>query len=103
MLHTLNASPGRIVAAMRNLPVHPSMFRGVKALHATRKVETTFLLLSASNTLFVNTTLQHRCLQPPEGPLIFSEIVADSVKVTETDSLILETPPLSCFPNRHMK
>lgn len=92
-LRALNVSPDQMITAMRNLPVHPGMIRGVKALHSSRKVDTTFFLLSASNTLFVHTVLQHHGLQPPDGPQIFSEIVASPVKISGTGSLELERRP----------
>ncbi len=58
------------------------MIRGVKALKAAPSVDTTFFLLSNSNTVYIDTILAERGLQPPSGPQIFTEVVTNPARFT---------------------
>ncbi|PWN22833.1 hypothetical protein BCV69DRAFT_280441 [Microstroma glucosiphilum] len=61
-----------IKAAMRLMPFHPGMKRGVQNLKAAASPETTFFLLSNSNTVYIDTILEHQGLTN-----IFDEIVTN--------------------------
>ncbi|KAE8214998.1 hypothetical protein CF327_g1672 [Tilletia walkeri] len=75
-LHAKGVTPEQIKDSMRKMPFHPAMVRGVKDLKADKQTETVFFLLSNSNTVYIDTILDHQGLQPPHTE-IFSEIVTN--------------------------
>lgn len=83
-------TPEEIKEAMRGLPFHPGMVRGVKALKQDPEVDTTFFLLSNSNTVYIDTVLSARKLQPPEGPQVFTEIVTNPARFLPSGLLELK-------------
>ncbi|KDN35647.1 hypothetical protein K437DRAFT_230141 [Tilletiaria anomala UBC 951] len=89
-LHAEGKTPEQIKDAMRALPFHPGMVRGVKALKASKLVDTTFFLLSNSNTVYIDTILTEQGLQPPTGPQIFTEIVTNPARFLPSGLLELK-------------
>jgi len=61
-----------IEEALRTMPFHPAMIRGVKRLKAATKPQTTFLCLSSANTVYISTILESKGLQN-----LFTEIVTN--------------------------
>ncbi|KIJ49670.1 hypothetical protein M422DRAFT_28036 [Sphaerobolus stellatus SS14] len=59
-LHALGKTREEIENALRILPVHPAMIRGVQKLKAATDKETKFVILSNSNTVFISTILEHK-------------------------------------------
>ncbi|KAG6378325.1 phosphatase phospho-type [Boletus reticuloceps] len=46
--------------AMRQIPFHPAMKRGIQLLKNPTSLDTTLFILSNANTFFINTILQHQ-------------------------------------------
>ena len=63
------------------------MIRGVKSLKADPKVDTTFFLLSNSNSFYIDTILSARGLQPPTGPQVFTEVVTNPARFLDNGLL----------------
>lgn len=83
-------TPDDIKEAMRGLPFHPGMVRGVTSLKADSEVDTTFFLLSNSNIVYIDTVLSAKKLQPPEGPKVFEEIVTNPAQFLPSGLLELK-------------
>ncbi|PWN28176.1 hypothetical protein BDZ90DRAFT_231934 [Jaminaea rosea] len=62
-----------IEEAMRAMPFHPAMKRGVKNLKQHSSPATTLFLLSNSNTIYIDTILRHQGLAPG----VFDEVVTN--------------------------
>jgi len=71
-LHERGGTREDIEGALRIMPFHPAMIRGVKKLKAAAKPQTTFLCLSNANSVFISTILQAKGLQD-----LFTEIVTN--------------------------
>ncbi|KAF8588724.1 hypothetical protein K439DRAFT_585759 [Ramaria rubella] len=61
-LHALGVTRKEIEDALCILPVHPAMVRAVRNLKATASRQTKLVILSNSNSVFINTILEHRHL-----------------------------------------
>lgn len=57
-LHARGITAEQIREAMRSMPFHPAMVRGVKDTAATSTPKTTFFLLSNSNSVYIDTILE---------------------------------------------
>jgi len=71
-LHQRGGTRADIEGALRIMPFHPAMIRGVKTLKAATKPQTTFLCLSSANSVFISTILESKGLQD-----LFTEIVTN--------------------------
>ncbi|KAI0268767.1 phosphatase phospho-type [Gloeopeniophorella convolvens] len=71
-LHARGGTREQIEGALRVMPFHPAMVRGVKDLKAAAAPETTFLCLSNANSVFISTILESKGLQD-----LFIEIVTN--------------------------
>ncbi|KAH9040126.1 phosphatase phospho-type [Lactarius pseudohatsudake] len=71
-LHEQGGTKEDIQGALRIMPFHPAMVRGVKTLKAAAKPQTTFLCLSSANSVFISTILEAKGLQD-----LFTEIVTN--------------------------
>jgi len=74
-LHEQGGTREDIEGALRIMPFHPGMIRGVKKLKAAAKPQTTFLCLSSANSVFISTILESKGLQD-----LFTEIVTNSAE-----------------------
>ncbi|KAI0318259.1 phosphatase phospho-type [Amylostereum chailletii] len=71
-IHTRGATREDIEKTLRIMPFHPAMVRGVKAVKAASKPETTFFCLSNANWVFITTILESKGLEN-----LFTEIVTN--------------------------
>ncbi|KAH9058838.1 phosphatase phospho-type [Lactarius vividus] len=71
-LHEQGGTREGIEGALRIMPFHPAMIRGVKTIKAAAKPQTTFLCLSSANSVFISTILESTGLQD-----LFTEIVTN--------------------------
>ncbi|ETW80594.1 hypothetical protein HETIRDRAFT_418592 [Heterobasidion irregulare TC 32-1] len=71
-LHERGGTREDIEGALKIMPFHPAMVRGVKAVKAASKPATTFFCLSNANSVFITTILQSKGLQD-----LFTEIVTN--------------------------
>jgi len=98
-LHARGGTREKVEEALRIMPFHPAMVRGVKRLKQQSTPKTTFLCLSASNTIYISTILKARGLED-----LFDFIVTNPAKWTDDGRLELERrvpkggPPHNC-PN----
>ncbi|KZV74442.1 hypothetical protein PENSPDRAFT_601577 [Peniophora sp. CONT] len=83
-LHARGITPEQIKDALRIMPFHPAMVRGVKAVKAAAKPETTFLCLSNSNSVYIDTILKDKGLDD-----LFIEVVTNPAKWEESGLLNL--------------
>ncbi|TFL01568.1 phosphatase phospho-type [Pterulicium gracile] len=82
-LHGRGGTRQQIEDALRIMPFHPAMVRGVTALKAnTSKADTSFLCLSNSNSVFISTILEDKNLQT-----LFTEIVTNPAEF-QSDGLL---------------
>ena len=95
-LHAQGKTPEDIKAAMRLLPFHPGVKRGVSALKAAEQVQTTFFLLSNSNTVYIDTILSHHNLSG-----LFDEIVTNPASFTPEGALRLQRRVLATAEKQH--
>ncbi|WFD44920.1 hypothetical protein MPSI1_003594 [Malassezia psittaci] len=73
-LHKEGHSRADVEDALRRMPLHPAMIRGVRTLQAKSTPNTDFLLLSNSNEVYIQTILKHnQLLDPP----LFKEIITN--------------------------
>ncbi|PWN50995.1 hypothetical protein IE53DRAFT_343096 [Violaceomyces palustris] len=90
--------------ALKRMPFHPAMIKGVKDLKQKSKdegqVQTTFLLLSNSNQVYIDTILGHHGLLPPNFDL-FTEIITNPATWTPEGLLKLERRIPADSPNQH--
>ncbi|EPQ29326.1 uncharacterized protein PFL1_03081 [Pseudozyma flocculosa PF-1] len=89
-----------VLNALRMLPMHPGMMRGVKALKQSANVDTTFFLLSNSNQVYIDTILEHHNLLPPAFEL-FTEIVTNPATWSPSGCLQLSRRIPASSPNQH--
>lgn len=82
-LHEQGVTEDDIRSALTTLPFHPGVKRGVSALKAAG--QTTFFLLSNSNTFYIDTILRHHKLDT-----LFDEIVTNPAAFNEHGALILQ-------------
>jgi len=86
-----------IEGALRSLPFHPAMIRGVTRLKGSTNPKVTFICLSNSNQVFINTILKDKKL---EG--LFDTIVTNPAEWREDGLLVVrrrvdpEGPQHSC-------
>ncbi|KDQ21703.1 hypothetical protein BOTBODRAFT_26130 [Botryobasidium botryosum FD-172 SS1] len=98
-LHARGGTREQVEEALRIMPFHPAMVRGVKRLKHQSTPKTTFLCLSASNTVYISTILKARGLEE-----LFDVIVTNPAKWSDDGCLELERrvakggPPHNC-PN----
>ncbi|THH12103.1 hypothetical protein EW146_g7815 [Bondarzewia mesenterica] len=71
-LHSRGGTRTDIEGALKVMPFHPAMVRGVTVVKEAQKPTTTFLCLSNANSVFISTILQSKGLQD-----LFSEIVTN--------------------------
>ncbi|KAI0256281.1 phosphatase phospho-type [Lactifluus subvellereus] len=71
-LHERGFTREDIEGALRIMPFHPAMIRGVKTLKAAANPQTTFLCLSSANSVYISTILESKGLQD-----LFTEIVTN--------------------------
>jgi len=103
-LHERGGTREDIEGALRIMPFHPAMARGVKTIKAAAKPQTTFLCLSSSNTVFISTVLESKGLQD-----LFTEIVTNPAEWDPSGLLKLRRHidpsgpqhncPVGCNPN----
>lgn len=103
-LHEQGHTREDIEGALRIIPFHPAMIRGVKALKEAAKPQTTFLCLSSANNVFIRTILEAKGLQD-----LFTEIVTNSAEWDQSGLLKLRRHvdpdgpqhncPIGCNPN----
>ncbi|GAA5945666.1 hypothetical protein JCM1841_000860 [Sporobolomyces salmonicolor] len=62
-LHQEGKTRADVEGALQGLPVHPAMKRGVQAVKARVDPQATFLCLSNSNSVFIDTILRHHGLE----------------------------------------
>ncbi|WFD32152.1 pyridoxal phosphatase [Malassezia sp. CBS 17886] len=73
-LHGEGRTRAELEEALRQMPIHPAMIRGVRALQAQETPKTDFLLLSNSNEVYIHVILEHkRLLDPP----LFKEVITN--------------------------
>lgn len=83
-LHGLGFKKEDIEGAMRVLPFHPAMIRAITTLKASTTSEPTFLCLSNSNSVFINTILEHKGLQNQ-----FDEIITNPAEWDPSGLLVV--------------
>lgn len=93
-LHSQGFRPDDIRSALQTLPFHPGVKRGVTNLKAAG--QTTFFLLSNSNTVYIDTILTHHKL----GSL-FDEIVTNPAAFNDDGALILKRRVLATDEKQH--
>jgi len=71
-LHAKGATREEIEGALREMPFHPAMIRGVQALKAKSAPKTSFLCLSNANIVYITTILKDKGLET-----LFEEIVTN--------------------------
>ncbi|KAH9949598.1 phosphatase phospho-type [Amylocystis lapponica] len=71
-LHAKGTTREEIEGALRQMPFHPAMVRGVQNLKANSTPKTTFLCLSNANIIYITTILKDRGLET-----LFEEIVTN--------------------------
>ncbi|TFY71949.1 hypothetical protein EVG20_g1058 [Dentipellis fragilis] len=71
-LHARGHTREDIEGALKVMPFHPAMVRGVKAVKAASTPETTFFCLSNANSVFIKTILHSKGLEN-----LFTEIVTN--------------------------
>ncbi|KAI0063717.1 hypothetical protein BV25DRAFT_1801925 [Artomyces pyxidatus] len=59
-LHARGGTREQIEGALKIMPFHPAMIRGVKTLKDAAKPETTFFILSNANSVFISTILESK-------------------------------------------
>ncbi|KAI3623693.1 hypothetical protein CBS14141_003392 [Malassezia furfur] len=85
-LHKEGRTRAELEDALRQMPIHPAMLRGVRWLGAQAAPRTDFFLLSNSNEVYIHTILSHhKMLDPP----VFREIVTNPASFTESGLLRL--------------
>ncbi|KAL8292277.1 hypothetical protein RQP46_001743 [Phenoliferia psychrophenolica] len=85
-LHKLGTTREELEGALKGLPVHPAMMRGVQAVKARQEpTKSTFFCLSNSNSVFINTMLNHHGLSEQ-----FVEIVTNPAEFKASGLLHLE-------------
>ncbi|GAA5865280.1 hypothetical protein JCM1840_003975 [Sporobolomyces johnsonii] len=62
-LHQEGKTRADVEGALQGLPVHPAMKRGVQTVKARADPQATFLCLSNSNSVFIDTILRHHGLE----------------------------------------
>jgi len=77
-LHKRGKTREDIENTLRIMPFHPAMARAVRYLKTTKDPDTTFLCLSNSNSVYINTILQHQGLTD-----IFDEIITNPATWTD--------------------
>ncbi|KAG8985125.1 hypothetical protein FRB93_006077 [Tulasnella sp. JGI-2019a] len=82
-LHQEGRTKQEVLDALRIMPFHPAMVRAVKSLKARPSPQTTFLCLSNSNQVYIDTILEARGLTD-----LFDEIVTNPA--TWTDDGLLQ-------------
>ncbi|GAC92991.1 hypothetical protein PHSY_000551 [Pseudozyma hubeiensis SY62] len=93
-LHQQGATPDDIRSALQTLPFHPGVKRGVSNLKAAG--QTTFFLLSNSNTVYIDTILRHHKLES-----LFDEIVTNPAAFNDSGALILQRRVLATAEKQH--
>ncbi|SPO26278.1 uncharacterized protein UTRI_02554 [Ustilago trichophora] len=93
-LHSHGFGPSDIQSALCTLPFHPGVKRGVSNLKAAG--QTTFFLLSNSNTVYISTILSHHKLSD-----LFDEIVTNPAEFNSEGTLILQRRILASDPHQH--
>jgi len=100
-LHGRGVTREEVEHTLGVMPVHPAMVRGVKRLKELSHPKTTFLCLSASNTVYISTILKRHGLED-----LFELIVTNPAGWTDDGCLSLrrraEVPhgcPNGCGPN----
>ncbi|SNX84696.1 uncharacterized protein MEPE_03405 [Melanopsichium pennsylvanicum] len=82
-LHAQGATPDDIKTCLQTLPFHPGVKRGVVNLKMAG--QTTFFLLSNSNTIYIDTILRHHKLES-----LFDQIVTNPAHFSQQGALILQ-------------
>ncbi|KAH9954129.1 phosphatase phospho-type [Russula dissimulans] len=103
-LHEQGGTREEIEGALRIMPIHPAMIRGVKNLKAATKPKTTFLCLSSANNVYISTILESKGLQD-----LFTDIVTNPAEWDPSGLLKVgrhvdpngpqHNCPLRCNPN----
>ncbi|KAH9978936.1 phosphatase phospho-type [Lactifluus volemus] len=103
-LHEQGFTRQDIEGALRIMPFHPAMVRGVKTLKAAAKPQTSFLCLSSANSVYISTILESKGLQD-----LFTEIVTNPAEWESSGLLNLRRHidpngpqhncPVGCNPN----
>jgi len=103
-LHERGSTREDIEGALRSMPFHPAMIRGVKTIKAAANPQTTFLCLSSANTVFISTILESKGLED-----LFTEIVTNPAEWDPSGLLKLKryidpsgpqhNCPIGCDPN----
>ncbi|KAF8270278.1 phosphatase phospho-type [Lactarius quietus] len=103
-LHEQRFTREDIEGALRIMPFHPAMIRGVKTIKAAAKPQTEFFCLSSANTVFISTILESKGLQD-----LFTEIVTNPAEWDPSGLLKLRRHidpngpqhncPVGCNPN----
>lgn len=93
-LHAQGATPDDIRTALQTLPFHPGVKRGVSNLKAAG--QTTFFLLSNSNTVYIDTILRHHNLSS-----LFDEIVTNPASFSPEGALVLNRRVLATDAQQH--
>ncbi|CDS00469.1 uncharacterized protein SPSC_05901 [Sporisorium scitamineum] len=93
-LHATGKTPSDIRTALQTLPFHPGVKRGVSNLKAAG--QTTFFLLSNSNTVYIDTILNHHNLST-----LFDEIVTNPASFNDDGALILKRRVLATAEKQH--
>ncbi|GAA5975095.1 hypothetical protein JCM5350_004584 [Sporobolomyces pararoseus] len=84
-LHQEGKTRADIEGALRTLPVHPAMKRGLATVKARQDPQATFLCLSNSNTVFIDTVLRHYGMENQ-----FDEIITNPAKFRDDGLLELK-------------
>ncbi|KAK9899431.1 hypothetical protein P389DRAFT_48499 [Cystobasidium minutum MCA 4210] len=95
-LHKRGGTKEDVISALQVLPVHPAMKRGVRNLKARKDIDTTFLCLSNSNQVYINTILQHHGLTD-----IFSDIITNPAAFTSDGMLEVKRRVLASDTKQH--
>jgi len=72
-LHAQGVGKEQVLDALRGIPFHPAMRRGVRSVKARKEPGTELLLLSNANEVYIGTILQHYGMH--EG--LFEEVVTN--------------------------
>ncbi|KAG8970345.1 hypothetical protein FRC03_009618 [Tulasnella sp. 419] len=81
-LHARGSTREQVEEALRIMPFHPAMVRGVRKLKDAQSPETTFLCLSNANEVYIGTILKARGLTD-----IFDEIITNPATWTPSGML----------------
>ncbi|EGG02282.1 uncharacterized protein MELLADRAFT_110299 [Melampsora larici-populina 98AG31] len=98
LLHQSGVGKDQIIKAFSTLPLHPAMKRAIETLHKDQsKIETSFLILSNSNSEFIEIVLNHHKVDLK----IFKQIITNPAQFNQDGMLVLNRRIPYDFPIQH--